>query len=144
MSNFKYLNHNRDTKFCKSFRSMIASRGIKPIRLPPQSPKMNAFSERFVLPKKSECISGLIFFGEKSLLKALEEYTIHYHQEKNHQRYEFPHKVNSLMYLGRFHFIYRTGTELGLTYRQTIGRVTWWSNGFSSQSGFGDRFFYRP
>ncbi len=32
-----------------------------------------------------ECISGLIFFGEQSLLKTLKEYTTHYHQERNHQ-----------------------------------------------------------
>ncbi len=41
LSNCKYLIHDRDTKFCKSFRAIIASMGIKPIRLPPQSPKMN-------------------------------------------------------------------------------------------------------
>ena len=34
---------------------------------------------------KSEIISGLIFFGEKSVYRALKEYTIHYHQERNHQ-----------------------------------------------------------
>ncbi len=45
----------------------------------------NAFSERWVLSVKSECISGLIFFGEKSLRLALKEYIIHYHQERNHQ-----------------------------------------------------------
>ena len=45
----------------------------------------NAFSERWVLSIKSECISALIFFGEKSLIHALKEYAIHYHQERNHQ-----------------------------------------------------------
>jgi putative transposase len=30
-------------------------------------------------------LSRLIFFGEKCLLLALKEYTIHYHQERNHQ-----------------------------------------------------------
>lgn len=45
----------------------------------------NAFCERWVLSVKSECISGLIFFGDESLLGALKEYTIHYHQERNHQ-----------------------------------------------------------
>jgi hypothetical protein len=31
------------------------------------------------------CLSGLIFFREKSLLRALKEYMAHYHQERNHQ-----------------------------------------------------------
>jgi putative transposase len=81
----KYLIHDRDTKFCKSFRSIIASMGIKSIRLPPQSPKMNSFAERFVRSVKGECLSKLIFFGEESLRKALTEYINHYHQERNHQ-----------------------------------------------------------
>lgn len=49
------------------------------------SSECNAYAERWVLSIKSECISGLIFFGEQSLLKALREYTIHYHEERNHQ-----------------------------------------------------------
>jgi transposase len=44
----KYLIHDRDTKFCRSFRSIITSMGIKPIRLPPQAPKINSFAKRFV------------------------------------------------------------------------------------------------
>jgi hypothetical protein len=43
---------------------------------------------------KSECISGLIFFGETSLLKALKENTIHYHEERNPQG-----KENKLLFL---------------------------------------------
>ncbi len=55
------------------------------MKLPPQSPNLNSFCERWVLSVKSECISGLIFFGEESLLKTLKEYIIHYHWERNHQ-----------------------------------------------------------
>ena len=85
LSNCRYLIHDRDTKFCKSFRSIIASMGIKPIRLPPQSPKMNSFAERFVRSVKGECLQNMIFFGEESLKKALTEYINHYHRERNHQ-----------------------------------------------------------
>lgn len=59
--------------------------GIKPIRLPPQSPKMNSFAERLVRSIKEECLRKLIFFSEESLRKALTEYVSHYHQERNHQ-----------------------------------------------------------
>ena len=37
---------------------------------------------------KSECLSKLLFFGEKSLRKALAEFTTHYHEERNHQSLE--------------------------------------------------------
>jgi hypothetical protein len=46
---------------------------------------LNAFSERWILSIKSECVSALIFFGEKSLFHALKEYVLRYHQERNHQ-----------------------------------------------------------
>ncbi len=81
----RYLIHDRDTKFCKSFRSIIASMGIKPIRLPPRSPKMNSYAERFVRSVKGECLQKMIFFREESLSKALSEYLSHYHHERNHQ-----------------------------------------------------------
>ncbi len=85
LSNCKYLIHDRDTKFCRSFGSIIRSGGVEPLKLPSQSPNLNAFAERWVLSIKSECISGLIFFGEEILRLVLREYTAHYHQERNHQ-----------------------------------------------------------
>jgi hypothetical protein len=61
-----------------------------------RSPNLNAFAERWVVFIKPECISELIFFGEKSLLTVLKEYTIHYHQERNHQS-----KNNCLLFLAQ-------------------------------------------
>jgi hypothetical protein len=34
---------------------------------------------------KEECQSRLILFGEASLKRALQQYLIHYHAERNHQ-----------------------------------------------------------
>jgi len=82
LSNCKYLIHDCDTKFCRSFQAIIASMGIKPIRLPPQSPRMNSYAERFFRSVKEECLSKFIFFGEDGLKKALVEYIEHYHREK--------------------------------------------------------------
>jgi hypothetical protein len=85
LSGFRYLIHDRDTKFCKSFDAIIKSLNIKPIRLPVKSPNLNAYAERWILSVKKECLSKLIFFGEQSLMRALKEYLIHYHEERNHQ-----------------------------------------------------------
>ena len=82
--------HDQDTKFCKSFRSINASIGIKPIRLPPRVPKMDCYSERFVKSVKEECLSKRTFFGEENLRKTLAEYLIHCHEERNHQGMLFP------------------------------------------------------
>ena len=81
----RYLLHDRDTKFCSAFRDVLKSAGVRPVVLPPRSPNLNAFAERWVRSVKQECLSKLILFGEAALRRALTEYTEHYHQERNHQ-----------------------------------------------------------
>ena len=76
---------DRDTKYCQDFRQLLESSGTSIIRLPPRSPNLNAYAERFVGSIKAECLNCLIFFGEASLRRALREYTAHYHHERNHQ-----------------------------------------------------------
>ncbi len=76
---------DRDTKYCADFRDLLTGAGCEIIRLPPRSPNLNAYAERFVGSIKSECMNRLIFFGEASLRCAIREYMIHYHRERNHQ-----------------------------------------------------------
>jgi hypothetical protein len=58
---------------------------VKTLALPPKSPNLNAYAERWVRSVKEECLSRLILFGERSLKRALHHYQLHYHQERNHQ-----------------------------------------------------------
>jgi transposase InsO family protein len=44
----RYLILDRDTKYSDAFRSVLVREGIQVIRLPPRSPNLNAFAERFV------------------------------------------------------------------------------------------------
>ena len=81
----RYLIHDRDTKYSAKFDAIIRSAGIKPIKLPPRSPNLNAFSERWVKSVKSEILEKQVLFGKKSLQYVLREYTAHYHKERNHQ-----------------------------------------------------------
>ena len=46
---------------------------------------MNANLERYFRSLKDECLSRIIFFGEKSLRRAVTLYLEHYHGERNHQ-----------------------------------------------------------
>ena len=43
----KYLIMDRDATFSKSFRASLRREGVKPVRLPPRSPNLNAHLERF-------------------------------------------------------------------------------------------------
>ena len=80
-----YLIHDRDTKFCAAFQHLIDAAGVKRVVLPPQSPNLNAYAERWVRSVKDEALSQLILCGERSLWHVLHEYLAHYHHERNHQ-----------------------------------------------------------
>jgi putative transposase len=82
----RYVLHDRDTKFCASFRSILSAGGVQALTLPPCSPNLNAFAERWVRSVKQECVSKLILFGEGSLKRALTEFTQHYHSERQSPR----------------------------------------------------------
>jgi transposase InsO family protein len=52
----RYLIVDRDTKYTDEFRNVLVREGIHLIRLPPRSPNLNAFAERFVRSVKQECL----------------------------------------------------------------------------------------
>ena len=81
----RYLIIDRDTKYSEQFRRLIRDNGTKVIRLPPMSPNLNAYAERFVRSIKDECLNRMIFVGQASLRRAVAEYVDHYHAERNHQ-----------------------------------------------------------
>jgi len=85
MMGARYLIRDRDTKYTGSFDEIFRSIRIKAVKLPPQSPNLNAYAERFVRSIKAECLDRLILFGEKSLRHAVGEYMAHYHAERNQQ-----------------------------------------------------------
>jgi len=81
----RYLIHDRDTKFTDSFRAIVKSSHVEPLKLPARSPNLNAYAERWVRSVKEEALSKLILLGEASLRRVLREYLVHFHQERNHQ-----------------------------------------------------------
>ena len=40
----RYLLHDRDTKFCAAFRSILRDGGVEPLRLPPSSPDLKDYA----------------------------------------------------------------------------------------------------
>ena len=57
---FRYLLHDRDTKFCAGFDEVLAGGGIPCLRLPPRSPNLKAYA--------SYCTSSRLCDGENRLL----------------------------------------------------------------------------
>jgi putative transposase len=59
----RYLIHDRDPLFTREFQNILASVGVNPVKLPPQSPNLNAYAERFVRSIKEACLDRLIFLA---------------------------------------------------------------------------------
>src|SRR5262249_47258169 len=71
--------------YTREFLTMLADVGIESVKLPPRSPNLNAYAERFVRTIKESCLDQMILFGEDSLRWAVHQFVIHYHEERNHQ-----------------------------------------------------------
>ena len=81
----RYLIHDRDTKFCAAWSHALASGGVETVAIPPHSPNLNAFAERWVRTVKRECIRRCWFIGRGGLERALNRYLVHYHEQRPHQ-----------------------------------------------------------
>ena len=81
----RFLIHDRDPLFTAQFKKTLKAGGIRTLKMPKQSPNLNAFSERFVQTIKNECTNKMIFFGEKHLRHVMSEFMAHYHEERPHQ-----------------------------------------------------------
>ena len=81
----KYLIHDRDPLYTRAFADILASGGVRTVKLPARSPDLNAYAERFVRSIKEECLERMILLGEHHLRRAVREYVSHNHGERNHQ-----------------------------------------------------------
>ena len=81
----RYLIHDRDPLSTRGFGEILEGGGVQPIRLPPKSPNLNAYAERFVRSMKEECLSRVVPLGEGHVRLLVGEYVDHSHRERNHQ-----------------------------------------------------------
>jgi hypothetical protein len=66
-----------------AFQQRIDDAGVERVVLPPRSPNLHAYAERWVRSVKEECLSRMILCGEASLRHALTQYVEHFHHERN-------------------------------------------------------------
>ncbi len=58
-----FLIHDRDPLYTREFRELLGHAGVTSVRLPPRSPNLNAYAERFMLSIKSECLDRMVLMG---------------------------------------------------------------------------------
>ena len=82
---FTFLIRDRAGQFTATFDTVLADAGVTVCKIPPRSPRANAFAERFVLTARSEITDRVLIFGERHLRRTLGEYTRHYNQRRPHR-----------------------------------------------------------
>jgi putative transposase len=82
---FRFLVRDRAGQFTASFDAVLASAGIEAGKIPPRSPRANAYAERFVLTARTEVTDQMLIFGERHLLLVLADYAAHYNGRRPHR-----------------------------------------------------------
>jgi putative transposase len=82
---FRYLVRDRAGQFTAAFDAVLAGAGIDVVKIPPRSPRANAYAERFVLTARTELTDRMLIFGEGHLRRALVEYARHYNGHRPHR-----------------------------------------------------------
>lgn len=58
---------------------------MRRLKMPKQSPNLNAYAESFVRPIKRECLNRMVLFGKRHVRHAIDQYVEHYNLERPHK-----------------------------------------------------------
>ena len=84
-ADFKFLIRDRAGQFTDSFDAALSGAGIKAVKIPPRSPRANAFAERFVPTARTEVTDRMLILGERHLRVVMAEYAAHYNGRRPHR-----------------------------------------------------------
>ena len=75
---FRFLIRDRAGQFSASFDAVLADAGLEALKIPPRSPRANAYAERFVLTARTEVTDRMLIFSARHLGIVMAEYARHY------------------------------------------------------------------
>jgi len=81
----RFVLHDRDAKFTRSFDDVFRSDGAKVLLTPVQAPRANAYAERWVRTVRAECLDWLLVVGRGHLKQILRVYIQHYNRHRPHR-----------------------------------------------------------
>ena len=64
---------------------MLSGAGIEVVKIPPRSPKANAYAERWVWTIRAEVTDRMLIAGPRHLRAVLEQYAAHYNRHRPHR-----------------------------------------------------------
>jgi len=84
-ADFRFLVRDRAGQFSASFDAVLAGAGIEAVKIPPRSPRANAYAERFVLTARTEVTDRMLIFSERHLRIVMAQYARHYNGRRPHR-----------------------------------------------------------
>ena len=81
---FTVLIRDRAGQFT-AFDTVFTAAGIGICKIPPQSPRANAYAERFVLTARTEVTDRMLILGERHLRRTIGDYARHYNGRRPHR-----------------------------------------------------------
>jgi transposase InsO family protein len=84
-ASFRFLVRDRAGQFTSAFDAVLAGAGIEVVKIPPRSPKANAYAQRFVLIARKEVTDRMLIFGERHLRTILAQYEAPYNGRRPHR-----------------------------------------------------------
>jgi putative transposase len=84
-SRFRFLVRDRAGQFTEAFDAVLSGAGIEVVKIPPQSPRANAYAERWVRTARAEVTDRLLIAGSRHLRAVLDEYAAHYNRHRPHR-----------------------------------------------------------
>jgi transposase InsO family protein len=82
---YRFLIHDRDSKFSFDFDTVFRSEGIRIIRTPMRAPNANAHAERWVGTLRRECLDRMLILNRQHLDHVLRVYLDHYNRHRSHR-----------------------------------------------------------
>jgi putative transposase len=84
-ASFRFLVRDRAGQFTAASDADLADAGIEVVKIPPRSPRANAYAERFVLTARTEITDRMLIFGQRHLRTILAQYEAHYNGRRPHR-----------------------------------------------------------
>ena len=81
----RFLIRDRDTKFSRSFDTVLRAEGMRVIRTPIRAPNANAHAERVIETMRAECLDWTLILGRRHLDRTLRTYAEHYNRGRPHR-----------------------------------------------------------
>ena len=84
-ADFRFLVRGRAGQFTGPSDAVPGTAGIQAIKIPPRSPRANAFAERFALTARTEVTGPMLISGQRHLRPIPAEYEAHDNGRRPHR-----------------------------------------------------------